>query len=485
MSNKKELIKNTLIIAFGRISTQLITFLLLPLYTAYLTTSDFGTVDLIITYIALLAPVLTIQLEMAAFRFLIDMRNDNDGKTKVISNVIEVTGLILLIFTILYLLLDRFIQLPYSHLVLLCIGATIFSNLFLQIARGLGRNTAFAIGSIIAGITSIILNIILLVGFHMGATGMLIAIVVANVACSSYLFLSLRLYRNIKLQSVDSKLRSRLLKYSFPLVPNGISWWLINAADRTIISLILGLSANGIFAIAYKFPIIFSSLFSFFSMSWTESASVHIDDRDRDKFFSDTNNASLRLFGSLGLIIIAYIPLVFSLLIDKKYHESYMYIPILMVGAFFSSIVGFYSAIYVAKKMTKQVASTSIFAALINIALTLALIRLIGLYAAAIASTIAYLAMAVYRHYDVKKYVTITYEKNIFLKLTIAYTLTMALYYYNNFFGNITNAIIITIIVILFNKTMIKVIKDKVFEVGSRRRRQPLTSEQEVQGEIL
>jgi O-antigen/teichoic acid export membrane protein len=162
-----------------------------------------------------------------------------------------------------------------------------------------------------------------------------------------------------------------------------------------------------------------------------------------------------------------------------------MYIPILMVGAFFSSVVGLYSAIYVAKKMTKQVASTSIFAALINIVITVGLITFIGLYAAAIASAVAYLAMAVYRHYDVKKYVTITYEKNLFVKIAAVYALSIALYYYNNLIGNIANALIITIVVIVFNKSMIKVIKNKVFAIGSRRKNQPLNPDQEVQEELL
>lgn len=317
----------------------------------------------------------------------------------------------------------------------------------------------------------------------MGVTGILTAMVIANILCCIYLFTSLKLYNYIDFSTIDRNLKLKLIKYSLPLVPNGVSWWMINAADRTIISIVLGLSANGVFAIAYKFPIIFSSLFSFFSMSWTESASMHINDKDRDKFFSETYNASIRMFGSLGLILIAYIPLVFNMLINASYSDAYMYIPILIIGAFFNSIVGLYSAIYIAKKMTKQVATTSIMAAGINIVLTLGLIQYIGLYAAAFSTVIAFLAMAIYRHFDVKKYVSITYEKNIFINMALLYALTIAFYYYNNPIGNIANAIIISIIALLFNKSIIKVIKDKIFSMA-RRKRSNLTSDQEVQEEV-
>jgi len=118
-------------------------------------------------------------------------------------------------------------------------------------------------------------------------------------------------------------------------------------------------------------------------------------------------------------------------------------------------------------------------AAVINIVLTLVFIKFIGLYAAAISTAVAYLAMAIYRHYDIKKHVNITYEKNIFVKLTIFYAFTMLLHYYNNSIGNIANAIVITVVVILLNRSIIKIIKDKVLTIDYRKRKK-LTPEQEI-----
>jgi O-antigen/teichoic acid export membrane protein len=267
-------------------------------------------------------------------------------------------------------------------------------------------------------------------------------------------------------------------------VPNGVAWWLINAADRTIVALFLGVAANGIFAVAYKFPLIFTGLFSFFGMSWTESASVHINSPDRDKFFSQTMNASIRLFGSLGIAMIAFIPLIFSMIVNKSYQEAYLYIPILIAGAFFNSIVGLYSAIYIAKKMTKQVASTTIFSAAISISFTLIFMKFIGLYAAAFAMAIAYLSMAVYRHIDVKKYVKITYQKRLFAQLTVMYVFVIGLYYLNNLLGNLVSVLITITMLVIFNRSIFSVISSKVIGFGNKRKA-TVNAEQEIREDSM
>lgn len=56
MSRAGELAKNTFIITVGRVATQFISFLLLPMYTVLLTSEEYGTVDLITTIVQLLVP---------------------------------------------------------------------------------------------------------------------------------------------------------------------------------------------------------------------------------------------------------------------------------------------------------------------------------------------------------------------------------------------------------------------------------------------
>ena len=466
MHKKKELVKNTLIIFLGKISTQFISFFLLPLYTRFLSTSAYGTVDLITTYVSLFVPVITLQQEMATFRYLIDARKSEDKIKNVITTSILNVIKLLILFVILYFIALYFFKFNYAYFILANITVCIFSNLFLQIARGLGENIHYSIASFITGLTTIILNIIFIVFLKFQAEGMLLSVILANTFCVIYLFFILKIYKYISFKS-DKVLRKKMLKYSLPLVPNGISWWVVNASDRTIISTFLGVAANGVYAVANKFPAIINSLFSIFTMSWTESASLHINDDDRDKFFSDIANTVLSLFSCLCIGLIACMPFAFPILVDAKFSEAYMYIPIFLIGVLCNCIIGVYSAIYIAKKMTKQVATTSIMSAVINVALNLLLIKVLGLYAACISTSIAYFAMMIYRHIDLKKYVHIIYQKRMILLTIVMFAISIICYYINNIFLNIISLIVVIIYSIIVNKHlllgMFKIVSNKVY----------------------
>lgn len=96
--------------------------------------------------------------------------------------------------------------------------------------------------------------------------------------------------------------------------------------------------------------------------------------------------------------------------------------------------------------------NTSLVAALLNIVLTVILIPLFGLYAAAGATALAFLAMAVFRHYDVKKHVQITYEKGVFVVLGVLYTVILTLYYMDTLWASIVGLVIAVISAYLLNR---------------------------------
>ena len=469
MSKQTDLLRNTFIISLGKFSSQFVSLALLPLYTVFLLPKEFGVVDLVITYVTLFAPILTLQIEMAAFRFLVEARENELATKETISNITQITLSLMTIFIFAYLLVGQLIDIDYSILVLINICTAMTANLFLQIARGLGENKLFAIASTLTGIMMFIFTVLSVVYLKAGANGALFSLALANLSCSIYLFFRLKLYSQINLKYGTRSLKKKLLSYSLPLVPNGLSWWIINASDRTIISLTLGLAVNGVYAVSNKYAAIFSSIFFIFSMAFTESASVHIDAPDRDEFLSETNAASLKLFGALGLVLIAIAPTVFSLAIGPEFQEATKYIPILIVAAFFNAVVGTYSAIYVAKKMTKQVAATSIAAAVINIVLTVGFIKIIGVWAAALATAAAFLAMSIFRHYDLKKYVTITYENGLIFKIIAAYCLVIGLYYIKSPISVAINILAAVGFAIYFNYSGIAIIKNKVLRLSKKR----------------
>ena len=464
MNKKKELAKNTIIIFAGKVCTQLISFLLLPLYTSYLVTEEYGFVDLITTYVTLIVPIITMELEMSVFRYLVDCRKDKNETKRVYSNNFIILLASLAVFIVGYLIVTCFWKFDYRFLILFDIVICTFSGNFLQIARGVGRTIDYAISCIITGVSTILFNILLIVVFKLGAFGMITSMAVANGLGALYLFIRLKMWQYIDFRKKDKSLIKDMYKYSIPLVPNGISWWIVNVSDRTIVTAILGTAANGIYAVSNKFPTILSSLLGIFNLSWSESAALHINSPDRDKFFSDVCNTITKLFTCLGVGMIACMPFVFPLLVNKSYDEAYYYIPILVLGAVFNVIICLYSAVYIAKKMTKQVAMTSVIGAIINIVVNIGLIHFIGLYAAAVSTAVSYLVMMVYRHYDLKKYMNITYEKGLLVKTILIFVFAIIIYYQRNLYLDILSFVVIVIYSVLMNKDFLVASKNTVLE---------------------
>ena len=469
MNREKNLAKNTLIITIGKICTQMITFFLLPLYTGILTTGEYGTVDLLNTLVGLLLPIVTFQVEQALFRELIEVREKEEEKKKIISSGVITVIVQCILYLIIFAAISPFINNDYKIFLATNVVVYIFLSLFQQIARGLGDNTKFAIGSFISALTTILFNILFLVVIKLGATGMLLGTMIGQAIGALYLFISLKLYKYIRLKEYKKEIIKKLWKYSIPLIPNAISWWVFNASDRVIASSVLGIDQNGILAASLKFSTVYITVYNIFSMSWTESISVAIDDKDIKDYFNKMFNIILNFFVALAIGIIACMPFVFPIMINENYSSGYGLVPISIIASVFNVIAGLIGVIYVARKNTKAVANTSIVSAIINIIVHLALIKFVGLYAAVISTFTAYFIMSIYRLIDIRKrYFKVEVDKKIIFKTMLVLIIVLITYYINNLYLNILSLILAIILAWSLNKdsidTIINLIKKKVIQ---------------------
>lgn len=463
MKREKELVKNTAIITIGKVCTQLITFFLLPLYTTILSTEEYGVVDLLNTLVSLFIPIVTFQIEQAVFRYLVDNRNNEEQKSKIISTVVISVFIQMVVYIVIFAIISPFVHNQYKYFLATNVIACIISSIMLQISRGLGDNKKYAIGSFLTAFITIIFNILFLVVFKFGAYGMLMATLLGNLVCGAYIFITKHVHKYLHRKDFESKLLKELWKYSCPLIPNAISWWVFNSSDRVIVSWILGVSMNGILAAANKFSGVVVTIYNIFNMTWTESAALHINDNDKEKFFNNTINTMLKFFSCICFGIIVCMPFVFPYIINEKFGEAYYQIPILIIASLFNIVIGLLSVVYIAKKDTKSVAKTSVFSALINIIISLCLIKFIGLYATSIATLVAYLSMAINRYFDVrKKYMKIEIDKKLIIMSIIIIIFICTTYYINNLYLNIVALIFIIIYSYKMNIKSVSLIKDMV-----------------------
>lgn len=456
MKKEKQLIKNTVIVAIGKICTQFVSFFLLPLYTAVLSTEEYGIVDLLNTYISLLIPLFFLQMDQAIFRHLIDVREDENKKTKLITTTLLTVCVQAFLFIVLYIAVGQFIKNEYKYFLATNVIASMFANIMLQISRGLGDNATYSQGSLVSGAGTVILNVIFICVFKLGASGMLLANLIANIMCSLFVFFKIKIYKYISTKSYSKKALKQLWKYSIPLVPNQLSWWIINVSDRTIVTYCLGIAINGVYSAANKFSSMCIAIFGIFNMTWSESASMYINEEGSDKYFSNVINMAVRFFSSACLGVIAVMPFVFKYLITGAgYAEAYYQIPILMIATIFNIMVSLFGSIYVALKKSGEIAKTSIYSAIINIGINLLLIKSIKLYAASISTLLAYAVMACYRYCDVQKYVKIKLDYKYILGFIFISIPIIVFYYFRNVIVNIFGLTIVVIFAFIANKKML------------------------------
>ena len=435
--------------------------------------SDYGLIFITIIAAISLAFIITNITEKITIPKL--GRYEYEGEEKIALTKKEKRGLLIAgffgaIYLLIFGLLSRWIHNEYKFFLATNLVAAIFASIMLQISRGLGDNTNYAIGSFITATATIVFNIIFLLILDLGAYGMLYASLLANILCALYIFVRKKIYNYISIKELKKEILQKMCKYSIPLIPNALSWWIFNSSDRVIVSSILGIGANGILAASHKFSTVYITIYNIFNMTWTESVAIHIDDNDSDKFFSKITNSMFAIFSSLCFGIIAIMPFVFPIMINSAYSAAYYQIPILMLASLANVGIGLISVIYIAKKKTKEIAKTSIISAVINIVINLSLIKFVGLYAASISTLIAYLTMLIYRSIDVKKYIELKMDKRLLLSTLIMIIIILVQYYINNLSLNIVMLIVTVIYSVIVNKKNINFILNIMLKKIEERR---------------
>lgn len=474
MSRKKEMAKNAIILIIGKLCTQFMNFLLLPLYTSYLSTIEYGNIDLVATYAMFLMPVVFLQLDQAVFRFLINVRNDEEGKRKVITSSIYFTIALSVIVSLVFLCFQGLIGFLYKWHVVVMVLSMGLSNLMLQVARGHGDNVGYAMASALSAGVQIILNVLFIVVFGYGVESVLSATIAANIAVFVFLFMREKTFSCIKMQSFSKLELKEMLMYAIPYVPNALIWGVMQASDRMMVSCFINVSANGLVAVGHKFPSVFNTFFALFNLSWTESAVLNINTEGRETFFTESITYIFKLFVSVAILMLACMPILFPLIVDEKFGEAYNLIPIFMAASICNVVVGVYSVIYVALKKTKELAKTSILSGLLNVIVCIAFIKFIGIYAAAVASLISMGAMMIYRCVDLRKYIKVKLPLSDVASLVILFVLNCVVYYSENVIVQITSFIMTCAFLGLLNKSLLSKVftmakENKVFQRGCNR----------------
>lgn len=395
MSKSADLLKNTGILAIGSFSSKLLTFLLVPLYTAVLTTGEYGAYDIISSAVSLLIPILTLNVSDAVLRFPLDEGED-------VPSIARFGIVLTLASGVLVLVAQLAPGAPWGgvpgidYLAPLYLATSLYQLLTL-LARGTQRFVDIAVAGILSTIVIVGLNILLLLVLPCGLDGYFVANIAGFALASAFLLVRMRSVVFGHAAAGVAGLAARMVRYSLPLAFTVVGWWFINTSGRFIVVWACGMEANGLFSVAYKIPTILSTLASIFIQAWQVSAIKDFDGRDSDGFLRRTYGVVELLLVLSTSCLMALSPLIASFLYSGDFYSAWVYVPFLLISALLNAMAGMWGPFFSATYRTRPMAVSTVVGGVVNVGIGVPLAHLIGVQGVALAAMLSSLANWAYR----------------------------------------------------------------------------------------
>ena len=425
------LMKDTLIFSLGSFGSKIILFFMVPLYTNYLTTEEYGTADLVFTVAQFLTPIMSVVIHDAIIRYGLSKDFKRENVLRVGYYIIGVDILVAIALGPgLYKPLTQWKWYLSVYAVISIVDSIQFNYL-----KACGKNRLYAVLSVLKTACMASLNVLLLAIKHIGVRGYLLANILALCLTDLLVFIFGKYASELKRSEHDSKLLKEMLWYSAPLILNNISWWVIQSSDKVMIEYILGPAMLGLYTVAAKIPALINVVISIFSQAWGISSITEYEDSNDSTFYSTVQRMYLFVVCAACIIYISIIKVFMSFYVGVDFRDAWRYVPLLLVSAVFSSISSFYGSLYGALKKTVNNMLSTVFSAVVNIIINFMLIPVVGIWGAVIGTVAAYFFIAIYRIFDVRRYLHIeidwfNYISNCFIVFLQATLVSLDLYTY-------------------------------------------------------
>jgi len=266
--------KNTAIYGIGNIGVKVVSFLLIPVYTHYLSLYDVGIIVLLELIEVLYGYVAPLGVLNSTFRFFYSAQKKGQAKRFLASNfyfvfVVNIFLLIVLIFTSgfsarLILSNANLTSLMQIFYITLFLGLTrIF---LLNLLRIYEKPVPFILIVFVYFLLVMSLNVWFIVGLNLGLWGVIWAKLITSGILFIFAFAYLIRHFGFRFDTSDL---TRSLSYGAPMILHGISLLILSLSDRFLIKEIISVEASGIYGIAYKFGMVMNmALVTPFIQAW-------------------------------------------------------------------------------------------------------------------------------------------------------------------------------------------------------------------------
>lgn len=393
--------RNVALYTTGEIIPRVLSFLLLPVLTKYLSPSDYGISSYINTIATFLYVLTTLSVNSYALRTY--YKADGEAaKKKLIGNIFVFLcswGIVMLLLEALLLpvLLTAFsVKVPFYPYFLLGLIINFFdvTSVIPLITYRVNEDAkGFVLLSVSRTVVQYALILLLIVYFNMGLLGSFLG---RLIACFPFFLIYVWVIKKRGIFTIDIKQVKDALRFSLPLLPGALSYLVISMFDRVILERYVSLSALGIYSVASTLSLTLNIIIQGLYRSFEQK----IFREHNSSNYLDKVNRLYKIYIA-ALYIPAFCVILFSKEIlfffaSKQYFSAANYVSYLVIAVIVSGMNTFVGTLLIADNKRNIISYSSFTAAILSFIINLVFIKYYGVLGACFASVLSFLIVSVF-----------------------------------------------------------------------------------------
>ncbi|HEX2189567.1 MAG TPA: oligosaccharide flippase family protein [Longimicrobiaceae bacterium] len=396
MGQIKTMGRHTMVYGAGVVLGKLASFIMLPVYTRYLTPSDYGVLELLAMTIEVIGTVAGVGLASSVFKFYADASGREEKNTVIGTAAISAAALAA-VATVLGLLasplLSRLVlgeqgDPAYFRIFFLIYFLQNFEYVPLMLMRAQNRSRLFVSLNVAKLVVMLGLNIYFVVYLRQGVMGVL----TSNLITSTLLAVGLTAYmvRSVGLRFSLGRFLS-MARYGNPMILWSLGTFVLVFADRFFLNHYTDTATVGIYSLAYKFAFILTAFaYRPFRMVWEPQRFEIAKRPDAAEVFARIFLYMNVVVGGMALVLTLFVRDFLSLMSAPAFRPAYTLVPVLVAAQILFIWVSYCNLALFVKSKTPVMAAVAVVGVAATLLLNFLLIPRFGMYGAALATFLAY-----------------------------------------------------------------------------------------------
>jgi len=424
--------RHSIVYGLGAAASQVVGFFLIPLYTRYLTPSDYGVLEIFVATMAVIGVIIPLGVTAGLAMSYYEHEDEERRKAALSTAYFFLTATSLCFALILIAAAGNLSSLLFESTQYTFYFRVIFATLFFDTGVALSlltlrvqeKSTNYVVITLARLFISIGLNILFIVALHKGVLGILEAHLITSALI--YCFLIPRLIKNVGFRFSTAKLKG-MISYGIPYVPSNLAAWIMTIADRYFLQFLSTSTELGLYSMGYKFGMVVNALvLGPFALAWGPFFWSVAKEKNAKEIYSSvlTYFVLIGMFIALALSVLSKEVLI--IMTTPPFYGAYKVVPLIALSYI---LLGCFSILFVGaglQKKTKYIPLITGTGAVVNLGLNYLLIPSHGMMGAAVATVISYLLLPIGSYFVSRRYYPIKYEWGRVAKILVAAGLVYA-----------------------------------------------------------